>query len=171
MHTVFVGLGSNLGQREEYLRKARKMLSRFLEEIRFSSIYETEPVGYQDQPWFLNQVCLGESTLSPMKLLVIFKEIEKELGRRPGPRFGPRVIDLDLLFYDEWVMVSHLLTIPHPELTERSFVLKPLVEIREDWTHPVIGKTLGEIWREKGSSLTRCLLFKPDQSIEPAPSL
>lgn len=155
MFTVAIGLGSNLGRREENLRLAGDFLRKLLSgKVTFSPLYESEPVGYLDQPWFLNQVCLGETALSPLQLLFRLKEFEREMGREPGgPRFGPRCIDLDLLFYGDWVFKSHLLTIPHPRMTERSFVLLPLVEMGSDWVHPELGLTLQEIWAAQKETL------------------
>jgi 2-amino-4-hydroxy-6-hydroxymethyldihydropteridine diphosphokinase len=154
LFTVAIGLGSNLGRREENLRRAGEFLRTLLAgKVTFSPFYESEPVGYLDQPWFLNQVCIGETGLPPLQLLFRLKEFEKEMGREPGPRFGPRCIDLDLLFYGEWVFKSHLLTIPHPRMTERSFVLLPLVEMGADWVHPELNCTVQEIWAAKKETL------------------
>ena len=99
MYTLAIALGANQGNREQNLKEAGKKLSFFIEDLVFSSVYETEPVGYQQQPWFLNQVCLGKTSHFPLELLFELKAIEKELGRVPGPRFGPRLLDLDILFY------------------------------------------------------------------------
>ncbi len=155
MFTVAIGLGSNLGRREENLRQAGEFLRTLLAgKATFSPLYESEPVGYLVQPWFLNQVCLGETGLPPLQLLFRLKEFEREMGREPGgPRFGPRCIDLDLLFYGDWVFKSHLLTIPHPRMAERSFVLLPLVEMGADWVHPELGLTVQEIWAVKKETL------------------
>ncbi|NLY88745.1 MAG: 2-amino-4-hydroxy-6-hydroxymethyldihydropteridine diphosphokinase [Firmicutes bacterium] len=155
MFTVAIGLGSNLGRREENLRQAGEFLRKLLTgKVTFSPLYESEPVGYLEQPWFLNQVCMGETELPPLQLLFRLKEFEREMGRKPGgPRFGPRCIDLDLLFYADWVFKSHLLTIPHPRMAERSFVLLPLVEMGADWVHPELGLTVQEIWAAKKETL------------------
>ncbi len=155
MFTVAIGLGSNLGRREENLRRAGEFLRKLLSgEVTFSPVYESEPVGYLEQPWFLNQVCLGKTKLPPVQLLFRLKEFEREMGREPGgPRFGPRCIDLDLLFYEDWVFKSHLLTIPHPRMVERSFVLLPLVEMGAGWVHPELGLTVQELWTAKKEAL------------------
>src|SRR5690606_6460483 len=108
--------------------------------------YESEPVGYLDQPWFLNQVCVGETRELPIALLYKFKMLEKAAGRVEGPRFGPRPLDLDLLFYDAWVMTSTILTLPHPRLLERSFVIQPLLELVPDWVDPRSGQRLKDVW-------------------------
>lgn len=157
MYTVGIGLGSNLGLREENLKKAGERLSKLVTDGRYSSLYESAPVGYTNQPWFLNQVCVGKTALSPLRLLFGLKEIEQEMGRVPAPRFGPRLIDLDLLLYSDWVMKSHLLTIPHPRLTERSFVLLPLLEIMPDIIHPDTGDSLRKIWSTKKETLSACI--------------
>ncbi len=157
MYTVGIGLGSNLGSREENLKKAGERLSKLVTGARYSSLYESEPVGYPDQPWFLNQVCVGRTALPPLRLLFALKEIEEEMGRVPGPRFGPRLIDLDLLFYSDWVLKSHWLTVPHPRLAERSFVVLPLVEIMPDGVHPETGVSWQKIYATKKDTFSACL--------------
>jgi 2-amino-4-hydroxy-6-hydroxymethyldihydropteridine diphosphokinase len=120
---AFVGLGSNLGDREATIRKAASLLGPH----RLSPIVETEPWGYADQPRFLNAVAELETGLTPRELLDRLLEIERELGRvREGPRYGPRTIDLDLLLYGDEVVDEPGLTVPHPRLAERLFVLEPL---------------------------------------------
>jgi len=123
MPTVFIGLGSNLGQREEHLAAARRALTPQVKLLQMSSIYETAPWGYADQPAFLNQVLRGETALQPLQLLRLFKRIERRLGRRETFHYGPRVIDLDILFYDDLILQTDSLQIPHPHLHERAFVL------------------------------------------------
>ncbi len=140
------------------MSKARQRLTVLLKDPVFSSLYETEPVGYLEQPWFLNQVCLGKTTEYPLALLLKLKGIEQELGRVPGPRFGPRTLDLDLLFFDEWVFHSEILTIPHPRMLERSFVIRPLLEIIDDWIDPRSGQSLRRIWNENRELFSRCYL-------------
>lgn len=136
MATVYLALGSNLGDREKNLEEARQQLTAFVSITRVSSIYETEPVGVKEQPWFLNQVLAGTSLLSPIDLLRRVKKIELEMGRTEGIRFGPRPIDIDILFYDRLIELSPILTIPHPRLHERAFVLTPLAEIAPELVHP-----------------------------------
>lgn len=157
MYTVGVGLGSNLGRREENLKQAGERLGELVTGRRFSSLYESAPVGYPNQPWFLNQACMGVTVLPPLRLLFCLKDIEQEMGRAPAPRFGPRLIDLDLLFYSDWVMKSHLLTIPHPRLTERSFVLLPLLEIWPEGVHPETRESLREIWSARSETFSPCI--------------
>lgn len=121
-------------------------VARFLEEVRCSSIYETEPHGGPEQPRFLNACCSGRSRLSADAVLGRLKEIERAAGRRPGgARHGPRVLDLDLLLYGDHVIDGSELRVPHPRLVERPFVLIPLAEIEPEWVHPETGDTVGEM--------------------------
>lgn len=136
---AFIGLGSNLGDREDTLRRAVELLGEDsgIEILAVSSLRETDPVGYLDQPRFLNGVCAIETDLTPRELLTRLLEIERVLGRRrDGPRFGPRTADLDLLLYGEEIVDEPELTLPHPRLTERRFVLEPLVELDPELTLP-----------------------------------
>lgn len=136
MAVVFLALGANLGDREKNLHEAIARVAPFVDITSTSSIYETEPVGVREQPWFLNLVVRGTTTLSPVDLLRRVKKIEIEMGRSEGIRFGPRPIDIDILFYDRLIELSPALTIPHPRLHERAFVLIPLAEIAPDFVHP-----------------------------------
>jgi len=144
-HTLYVALGSNLGDRVEMLERA---LESFTPEITIrakSSVYETPPWGYEDQPRFLNQVVEARTDLSPTDSLTKLKEIEEALGRVENFRFGPRAIDLDILFFDDLIFETGNLTIPHPHLTERAFVLVPLMDIAPDHIHPISGKSVSEL--------------------------
>jgi 2-amino-4-hydroxy-6-hydroxymethyldihydropteridine diphosphokinase len=144
-HIIYISLGSNLGDRLANLRNAMTNISPKVKAVAQSSIYETEPWGYSDQPSFLNQIIKANTDLAPFDLLAFFKEIEVSMGRQETFRFGPRLIDLDILFYDDLVLNTPKLTIPHPRIIERAFVLIPLVEIAPDLYHPVIGKTIQQL--------------------------
>ncbi len=142
---VYLGLGSNLGERQDNLDKALGFLSQRLRVIRVSSVYDTEPIGNIEQPRFLNLACQIYTTLAPTGLLALVKGIESRLGRIPGKPDAPRSIDIDILFYGDQVIKTRELVIPHPRLAERAFVLIPLNEIAPGLVHPVSGKTIKEL--------------------------
>ncbi len=127
--TVYLGLGSNLGDKRKNIRNAVKLLREHVKVIKVSSLYKTKPVGYTDQPDFLNAVLEIKTSVAPSGLLRIVKAIEKKMGRRRTFRNGPRVIDIDILLYEGRRVKTSRLTIPHPRLNEREFVLAPLREI------------------------------------------
>jgi 2-amino-4-hydroxy-6-hydroxymethyldihydropteridine diphosphokinase len=139
---VFLALGTNLGEREANLAQARKEISSVSSIQKESSIYETPPWGVIDQPAFLNQVLAAETSLSPVELLAAVKEIEAKMGRVPSVRYGPRLIDIDILLYGNTVLNTPTLTLPHPRMAERAFVLVPLLEIVPDQVSPVSGERL-----------------------------
>ena len=145
MSIVYLGLGSNLGDREKNLTQALELLSRKLEIRKVSSFYETEPVGYENQPIFLNLACEASTKLTPEELLHLAKTVEAGLGRIRSFLNAPRLIDIDILLYDNQIVKTQNLLIPHPRLAERAFVLIPLVEIAPDLIHPEIGKTISEL--------------------------
>ncbi len=146
MAVVFLGLGSNLGDPKANLCEAVERLSALPEIrlVRLSSLYLTAPVGYTDQPDFINAVAEIETDLSPTELQAFTKGIERDMGRTRNFRWGPRVIDIDLLLYDAVEISTPELTIPHPRMTERAFVVEPLAEIAPDLPLPV-GLTPGEV--------------------------
>jgi len=136
MHIAYIGIGSNLGNREENCKKAiGLMVESGIAIKKESSMYETEPWGVKDQPKFINMAVEAETDKSPDELLRILKNIEKDIGRSEASKWGPRVIDLDILFYDDIVLDTPDLKIPHPLIYERDFVLKPLAEIAPHKIH------------------------------------
>lgn len=142
-----IALGSNLGDREGNLREAVRRMGALGQVAAVSGFYDTEPVGYLDQPRFLNAAVLLETKLEPLELLHGLLGVEQEMGRdrASAPPKGPRVIDLDLLLYGELVMQSAELTVPHPAMHERGFVLIPLAEIAAEMLHPVLHRSVGEL--------------------------
>lgn len=146
MKTAYLGLGSNVGDREANLREALERLhTAGIHVARRSSLYETEPQDVRDQPWFLNAVIKVETELFPRQLLGCLQNIEREMGRRRVTPKGPRNIDIDILFYGRSVIDAPELQVPHPRIAERRFVLEPLSEIAPEFRHPVIGKTAREM--------------------------
>ncbi|NIP30714.1 MAG: 2-amino-4-hydroxy-6-hydroxymethyldihydropteridine diphosphokinase [Candidatus Dadabacteria bacterium] len=145
MHCAFIGIGSNLGKRVKNCNNAVEQISKISNIVKLSSLYESEPVGVENQPKFINAVIKINTMLSPFNLLDSLKLIEKKIGRKKTVRWGPRVIDLDILFYDDLILNDEKLVIPHPRLHERIFVLKPLVEIESGFEHPTINLTVDEL--------------------------
>ena len=146
MKRIYLGLGSNLGDRAENLRRAREILTASgIPILRQSSLYETEPQDLAHQPWFLNQVVEAETGLFPMSLLSRVLKIEKDLGRRRVIAKGPRILDIDILLYHRFVIDCAKLVVPHPRMHERRFVLAPMVELAPDLRHPVTRKTMREL--------------------------
>ncbi len=143
--TAYLCLGSNMGEREENLCQALTLLSQEVNLEEVSSIYETEPVGYREQSSFLNLVCRITTRLRPEELLHLAKEIEAKMGRVPSFPNAPRPIDIDILFYDNKIIKTDNLVIPHPRLKERAFVLIPLAEIAPDLVHPKLEKSIAEL--------------------------
>jgi len=144
-HTVYLALGSNLGNRLANLKQAVAALSPQMEVKAKSHVYETPPWGYEDQPRFLNQVIKVKTYLEPEPLIKHIKRLEVTLGRKASFQNGPRLIDIDLLFYDDLILNTTSLVIPHPRLHERGFVLLPLMDIDPELVHPVNKKSVREM--------------------------
>ena len=134
MALVYLSLGSNLGDRDKYLMEARRAVEKSFSFVRFSKVYETEPVDIKDQPWFLNQVAEVQTDLPPDSLLEWIRALENRHGRQRETPKGPRTLDVDILLYDDWVMEGSDLILPHPRLAQRRHVLVPLTELApEKW--------------------------------------
>lgn len=144
-HIVYIALGSNLGNRLSNLKNAISNFTPQMDVKKKSPVYETPPWGYADQPAFLNQVVMAETYLEPEDLLGHLKRLETVLGREPSFQNGPRLIDLDILFYDDIIVDSPPLMIPHPRLHQRAFVLVPLNDIAPDLVHPLFSKSVSEM--------------------------
>ncbi len=151
---LYLLTGSNLGDREDFLRQAHFAIEKKVGVIlQASGLYQTAPWGIRDQPDFLNQALWVRTALSPFAVLNTVKQIEKQMGRMEVLRWGERIIDIDILFYGDLILESPTLTIPHPRLHERNFALAPLVEIAPDFTHPVLKKTVRVLLEESGDEL------------------
>ena len=142
---VYLSLGANVGDRASHIREAITRLGSVGRVLAVSSMYETEPVEFTDQEWFLNLAVALESTQAPMPLMASLLSIEREMGRQRTREKGPRVIDIDILLFGDMIVDSPGLTIPHPAMQHRRFVLEPLVEIAAEARHPVLKKTIREL--------------------------
>ncbi len=149
MAMIYIGIGSNMGDRMANCMNAVKLMNESgIVVTRESSLYETKPWGMQEQPLFINMAVIAETDLSPERALAALKCIEKKIGRQVSMRWGPRCIDLDILFYDDRIITEKDLCIPHPLLEQREFVLLPLSEIAPDKWHPVLKKTVRHLREE-----------------------
>ena len=158
---VYLGLGSNLGNRQDNLEEAvRRLEQEGVRPLRYSSIWETEPREVLDQPWFLNMAVEAETRLFPRQLLACIQRIELAMGRRRVIAKGPRLIDIDILFYGPTVVATADLLIPHPAIAERRFVLEPLAELSPEFRHPVSGITVADMLRLLGTNQLCRLLVK-----------
>ena len=159
MKTVYLSLGSNVGDREEMLRSALHLLeSPGLHVARVSPVYETEPQDFKNQPWFLNLVAEVQTGLFPMQLLTRAQKIESKLGRKRTLDKGPRSIDIDILLYGESVIDAKDLVVPHPRMTERRFVLQPLADLAPDLRHPVLRRSIRELLAKVSGQAVRQFL-------------
>jgi len=153
MVKVAIGLGSNMGERFQNLKKALDHITEeFLEDAAMSSIYESKPWGDPDQGDFLNAVMVGSSEWKPPAIVNFLKNVEREMGRTATRKFGPRLIDLDLLIYGEENWNTDGVVVPHPFLQERHFVLLPLQELWSNWRHPVLRKSVEELLSDLGAT-------------------
>jgi 2-amino-4-hydroxy-6-hydroxymethyldihydropteridine diphosphokinase len=152
MVDVFIGLGSNLGDRKSNLMRAMEILEQRMKLLKVSSLYESEPVYKKDQPWFVNCVAKFGTILAPKELLEYLHDVEKKLGRERNVRYGPRCIDLDILFYGDEIVEDHDLKIPHPMIHERRFVLVPLAEIDPDYIHPTYRSSVAALLAKMNSN-------------------
>lgn len=144
---VFLGLGSNQGNRKENIQTATALIVRYIGKIaKQSHQYETQPWGNPDQDAFINQVIMVNTTLDPRELLEATTRVERELGRIKKEKWGPRIIDVDILFYGKRIIRDKGLEIPHPELHKRAFVLVPLMEIAPELEHPILKQAIDELY-------------------------
>jgi 2-amino-4-hydroxy-6-hydroxymethyldihydropteridine diphosphokinase len=163
MKTVYLGLGSNIGDRAAHLREAvDKLQARDLRLRRASSLYETEPMGLREQAWFLNQVAEFETELFPLQLLQRIRRIERQLGRKRVVVNGPRTIDIDILLYANSIVKTPELEVPHPRYRERRFVLEPLAELNAELRDPETRQTVAQLLNAVRAQIVRPLA--PDQS-------
>ncbi len=164
-HTTYLALGTNLGDRPRNLAAALQALPPLVSVTAESAIYETPPWGYADQPAFLNMAVKAETELPPQELLAHLKQIEASLGREKTFANGPRLIDLDILFYDNLVLESPPLVIPHPRLHERAFVLLPLADLNPELVHPKLGWFVWEMLLQ--CDITGIKLFSQEHKENP----
>lgn len=145
MVKVYLGVGSNLGNKSSNIKRAINNIKKKLKINKISQLYKTEPVGCKNQDWFLNCVVEAETKIKPMALLEFLKSIEKKLKRVKTIRYGPRTIDIDILFYGDEIVKTKKLIVPHPRMHRRLFVLEPFAEINQNFIHPKLKKTIIEL--------------------------
>lgn len=163
-HSIYIGLGSNLGDRVAYLREAVHMLGAIMQIKKVSRLYVAAPLGYVRDDAYINAALQATTTATPIELLGQLQEIELAMGRRRGVQFGPRRMDLDLLFYDMIQMETLKLTIPHPRIAQRAFVLKPLAEIAPDLMHPVLYYTTSQLLQDADDA-DQVQLYEPPSQV------
>ena len=164
-HIVYLSLGANVGDRSAQLREATDRLSKLGRVLAVSSLYETEPVEFTEQPWFLNCAIAIETSKTPQQLMASILRIEEEMGRRRVQKKGPRSIDIDILLFGDMIVESEELTIPHPAMHQRRFVLEPLAEIAPQALHPTFKKTIRELLDALPTGQTIRTLGKPEPQI------
>lgn len=162
--TVYIGLGSNLGDRVAYLREAVQRLRAIVTIEKVSRLYVAAPLGYVRDDAFVNAAMQAKTTLKPMELLEMMQGIEMAMGRRPGVQFGPRPIDLDMLFYDAIQMETRKLTVPHPLIPQRAFVLRPLAEIAPNLMHPVLYYTVSQLLQDADDA-DQVQIYSPEMQL------
>jgi 2-amino-4-hydroxy-6-hydroxymethyldihydropteridine diphosphokinase len=159
MAIVYLGLGSNIDDKETHITQALHLISQICTIKKTSHLYLTEPIGNTKQEWFLNCAVEVETKLHPEQLLSSFKSIERTLGRIKTKKNGPRIIDIDILFYADQVVQTKNLVIPHPLLQERLFVLQPLMDLNPDFVHPLLKKSIQELYKNNPGE-KKVLLYK-----------
>ena len=152
MHTIVLALGTNMGEKENNISEAIHLLEEKVHDIRRAKLYHSRAVGYENQPDFINTAISGTPNLSPNELLEFTQQIEKNIGRIFRFHWGPREIDVDIIFYDDLALSSEKLTIPHPKMHERDFVLSPINDICPDFLHPILKNTVSELFDKLDSS-------------------
>lgn len=149
LHKVYLGLGSNLGDREENIKKALSLLElRVGKILAVSAMYQTEPFGFESDNYFINSACILQTELKPLEVLEYTQVVERELGRKvksSGNKYQDRIIDIDVLLYDDIIVEYPYFVLPHPHLHDRKFVLEPLAEIAPDIVHPILNETISEL--------------------------
>lgn len=148
LHTIFLGLGANVGDKKANIKNAIELLKEKIKDVVVAPIYLTKPWGYKEQDNFLNTAIKGNTSFSPLELFKFVKDIEKKVGRIERFKWGPREIDIDIFFYDNLIYKDNILEIPHPRLHERDFVLKPLTDLDLNLEHPIFKKKVFELYKD-----------------------
>lgn len=162
MITVYLALGSNVGETRGHIEQAIKLLSDILSDIKQAPLYVTKAVGYTNQADFLNTAISGQTSLGPEELLSSIKELEQQLGRVERFRWGPREIDIDIILYGDQVLEAKNLTLPHPAFRERDFVLRPLADLNPSLIDPVTGQTISQLLARLGAN-QKSIITRVDQ--------